>query len=141
MPPDAAIAPVAKAGLSVAESGLLGALVVIFLGIAIFAVVALYRAQNQRVDDQKQLNYQSQKNTEKTAEIIEKFNTAFAGFKTALEKQDANQQESYRLLEALSAAVQATRSTVDSVLRDAVRGDKHQSSDSNPGRYHGRDRG
>lgn len=94
---------VVKPALSLLESTVLGAVLIIVLGVAITAVVMLIRVQNARVADQKALS-------DKSEALINKMITAFTDMKSAMEALKST-------LDGLKAAEQETQKVLNSQQR------------------------
>lgn len=110
-----------KAGLGVVESGLLGAFAVMCLVVSGVCVWQLIRVQNKRVADQKQLNDHMERAREKMEGLIEKMTEAFSGHRAALDRLTEAEKAQTETLRDLASKFEGVRTTMDSVIRDAVR--------------------
>lgn len=89
---------VVKPALSLLESTVLGAVLIIVLGVAITAVVMLIRVQNARVADQKAMNEKSEALTNKMITAFTDMKGALEGLKSTLESLKAAEQETQKAL-------------------------------------------
>jgi len=96
-----------KAGLSVVESSLLGAIAVLSLLVAIFSVWRLNVVQNLRVEDQRKMS-------ERMEKLTEKLTTTFSEFSNTMTNLNQTEKDGQQLLREL-------KSSVDSVVLEAVR--------------------
>jgi hypothetical protein len=96
-----------RSGLSVLESSLLGAIAVLCLVVAIFAVWKLNKVQNERVEDQKQMSGRMEKLAEKLVSTFSETNNALSNL-TQAEKDG-------------QALMQQLKSSIDGVIMAAVR--------------------
>ena len=118
----------AKSGLTILETSLLGAFAILCLAVAVVAVWQLIRVQNKRVCDQQKLNDHMEKARERMEGLIEKMTAAFAGHKAALEQLSRTEQQQTDSLKQVGEGLTKVQTTLDSVIRDAVRGRPRSSS-------------
>ena len=116
------------------KDSVLGALLVIAVGLCVWAVLRLNSVQNKRVADQKQMNDRMEKSQEKMAGLIEKMTEAFAGHKAALEKLADTERSQTDTMVKLCGEMRGLQGTVDSVIRDAVRRSSPRSYTPSSGR-------
>lgn len=112
---------VVESGLTIIESSLLGAFTILCMAVAGVCIWQLIRVQNNRVTDQQQLNTHMEKAREKMEGLIEKMTEAFAGHKAALEKLNETERLQTETMRGLASKFEGMRTTMDSVIRDAVR--------------------
>lgn len=96
-----------RSGLNVLESSLLGAITVLSLLVAIFAVWKLNRVQNDRVEDQKQMS-------ERMEKLGTQLASTFSETKNTLNNLTEAEKEGQELLQQL-------KSSIDNVIMAAVR--------------------
>lgn len=87
-----------KPALSLLESTVLGAVLILVLAVAITAVVMLIRVQNARVADQKSMNDKSEALTNKMITAFTDMKGALEGLKGTLESLKAAEQETQSVL-------------------------------------------
>lgn len=87
-----------KPALSLLESTVLGAVLIVVLGVAITAVVMLIRVQNSRVADQKAMNDKSEALTNKMITAFTDMKGALEGLKGTLDSLKAAEQETQSVL-------------------------------------------
>lgn len=96
-----------RSGLTLLESSLLGAIAVLSLLVAIFAVWKLNRVQNERVEDQKQMSERMEKLADRLVSTFSETNSALQNL-TQAEVQG-------------QALMQQLKSSIDGVIMAAVR--------------------
>lgn len=107
----------AKAGLTLIESSILGAVAVLTIVVAFFAIWKLLKVQekisevhDQRVEDQKQMSVRMESLTEKLI-------TTFSKMENALTNLTQAEKDGQALLQAMKASQ-------ESVILEAVRGNR-----------------
>lgn len=105
----------------IVKDSVLGALLVVAVGLCVWAVLRLSSVQNKRVADQKQMNERMEKSQEKMASLIEKMTDAFTGHKAALDRLSDTEKSQTETMVHLCSKMEGVQSTIDSVVRDAVR--------------------
>lgn len=98
----------AQAGLNVIEWGVVGAILILSVAINIFAVYKLSKVQDLRVRDQQRMS-------DKIQGLTEKMTAAFSGMKNSLDNLTQAEKDGQTVLQAL-------KQSLDTVIRDAVRG-------------------
>lgn len=106
---------------SIVKDSVFGALLIVAVVLLIWLVRRVLAIQDLRVQDQKDMSARLEKSQEKQGALIEKMTEAFGAFKNTVEKLNQTQEMSRGATNDLVAAVRSLQSTVDSVLRDAVR--------------------
>lgn len=120
-PTDDAAGVVVKSGLGIVESGLLGSFAILCLVVSGVCVWQLIRVQNKRVGDQKQLNEHMEKARERMEGLIEKMTEAFSGHRAALDRLNETEKLQTETMRNLASKFEGMQTTMDSVIRDAVR--------------------
>lgn len=103
------------------KEGVMGALLVVSVALLVFLVRRVLAVQDMRVEDQKKMSDRLERSQERQSALIEKMTQAFTSFESAVDKMNQTQQLSSASVTALLAEVGKLQSTVDSVVRDAVR--------------------
>ena len=98
----------AKAGLSILESSILGAITVLAFAIAIFAIWKLVKVQDQRVKDKESTN-------DKMEKLMEKFITTFSKMENALTNLTQAEKDGQALLQSM-------KQSQETIILEAVRG-------------------
>lgn len=106
----------------VIKDGVLGALLIIAVGLCVWAVMRLNSVQNKRVEDQRLMNERMEKSQDRMAGLIEKMTEAFTGHKAALDRLSESEKSQTETMVKLCSKMEGMQGTVDSVIRDAVRG-------------------
>jgi uncharacterized protein HemX len=125
------------------KDGVLGALLVLAVVGIVILVWRLLRAQDLRVEDQNKANDALEKVREKTSTLMEQLMQASHETTRAMERLTDAQEDNVRALDRVCSALTSVQTTLESVLRDAVRGrgDSHTSTSSSsrhevrPGSY------
>lgn len=106
---------------SIVKDSVFGALLIVAVVLLIWLVRRVLAIQDLRVQDQKDMSARLENSQEKQGALIEKMTEAFSAFKNTVEKLNQTQEMSRGATNDLVVAVRSLQSTVDSVLRDAVR--------------------
>jgi high-affinity Fe2+/Pb2+ permease len=119
-------APVSKAAeiaiYSIVKDSVFGALLIVTVILLVWLVRRVLSIQDLRVQDQKDMSDRLEKSQEKTSALIEKMTEAFTTFQSAVDKLNQTQELSREATADLASTVRSLKDTVDSVVRDAVRG-------------------
>lgn len=107
---------------AIVRESVLGALLVVAVVLLVWLVRRVLAIQDLRVSDQKQMSDRLEKAQEKTTQLINTMTEAFSTFKVTLEKINQTQELSREAATELSSSVKSLQNTVDSVIREAVRG-------------------
>lgn len=118
------------AAYSIVRDSVFGALLIVAVVLLIWLVRRVLAIQDLRVQDQKDMSARLEKSQEKTGEIIVKMTEAFSTFKSAVDKFNQTQELNWEATSDLTSTVRSLQGTVDSVVRDAVRGPYRSSSRS-----------
>lgn len=97
-----------RAGLSVIESGVLGALLVLSVGLNVWVIATLIKLQNSRIDDKTS-------DSKRIESLNEKLITAFSGMKNSLDNVNETSK-------AAASGLQAVKNSIDNVILLAVQG-------------------
>jgi uncharacterized protein HemX len=120
------------AAYSIVRDSVFGALLVVaVLGIA-WLIRRLLSVQDQRVADQVRANELMERTREKTTALMSQMTSASSAVNVALEKLTDVQGDNGRAITELRSAVQALQSTMDSIIREAVREAARGRNDSYP---------
>lgn len=122
---------------SIIRESVLGALLLL-------AVVGLYllmrrllSVQDQRVADQVRANELMERSREKTAALMEQVTTASIGTNNALDRLTDVQSDQVRAIAELRSSQQSIQTTIDSVIREAVRSRVEGPGQGSSGRHEG----
>lgn len=115
---------------SIVKDSVFGALLIVSVVLLIWLVRRVLAIQDLRVQDQKDMSERLEKSQEKTSALIEKMTEAFSTFKSAVDKLNQTQELSRDATSELTSTVRSLQGTVDSVVRDAVRGPYRSSRSS-----------
>lgn len=96
-----------KAGLTVLESSILGAIAILAITISTWAVYKLSKVQDKRVADQVAMN-------DKMERLIEKMTTAFSEMNNSLYNLVQAEKDGQALMSAL-------KTSVDGIIMEAIR--------------------
>ena len=113
------------AAYAIVKDSVFGALLVAAVALLVWLIRRVLAIQDLRVDDQKQMSERLEKAQERQGQIIEKMTEAFSAFKSSIDRSKESQDSDREAVDKLSTSVTSMRSTLDSVLRDAVRGRSH----------------
>lgn len=106
-----------KAGLTVLESSLLGALAILCLLIGVVGVWLSYRTQNARVADQKKMSG-------KLEELIREQTQFTTSMTLAIKELDATEKQQVAVLQRILLEQQALKTTMDSIVAGLMSGRK-----------------
>jgi hypothetical protein len=126
---------VASAAGNVIEKGVLGALLIIAVVGIIFLIRRLLAVQDQRVADQVRSNELMERTREKTALLMEHVAKSSNETNTTLDRHADKIEDNTKAAGELRTELAALRSTMDSVMRDAVRSGGHSSESSSSSRH------
>lgn len=108
-------------GFIIKES-VMGALLVVAVALLVWLVKRVLAIQDLRVEDQKKMSERLEKASDKQAALITTMTETFTAFKVTLEKLNNTWELNEKATSSLSSSVDKLQNTVDSVVRDAVRG-------------------
>ncbi len=112
------------AAYSIVRDSVYGALLVAAVGGIVWLIKRLLAAQDQRVADQIRANESMDRTREKTAALMEQMTRALSEVNGALERMSDLQGDSVRAINDVRTALSNIATTLDSIIRDAVRGSR-----------------
>ena len=119
------VADVATSALStIVNNSILGALLVVAVCAIGLLIKRLLAVQDLRVADQVRANEIMERNREKSATLMEQYTKASNEVNSAVERFTDVQGDTLRTIGSLQTAIASLQSTLDSVIRDAVRGNR-----------------
>jgi len=104
----------AKGGLTVLESSLLGAIVVLCLGVAILSVWKLIKVQDARIEDRERERQGRDKIQAELIALNERMIETFTALKASIDKLRESERDGQEMLRGV-------RQSLDSVVLEAVR--------------------
>jgi septal ring factor EnvC (AmiA/AmiB activator) len=105
----------------IVRESFLGAFAVLCLVLCVAAAWLLVRVQNQRTQDLKQMSDKMEKSQDQMAQLIGKMTEAFLGHKAALKRLTDTEKVQTETMQNMVSKMEGMRTTIDSVIRDAVR--------------------
>lgn len=103
-----------KGGLSLVESSILGAITVVAVGIAIFAIWKLSRVQDARVSDREKLSSEKDKLLSELITLNNKMTETFSATKSSIDELRSSEREGQEVLRGV-------RQSLDTVVLEAVK--------------------
>ena len=109
------------AAAAIVKDSVFGALLLGAVMLLVWLVRRVLAVQDARVADQKQMSERLEKAQDRQGQLIEKMTEAFSAFKGSVDSLIQAQESGRNAITELNTSVQQLRTTMDSVIRDAVR--------------------
>lgn len=121
--PTKSVAGVAETAMySIVKDSVFGALLLVAVFGIIWLIRRLLSVQDMRVADQVRANEKMEAIRDKTAKLLEQLTKTSSESSVALERMIDAQSDNVRSLGEMRTTVERQQLTIDSVIRDAVRG-------------------
>lgn len=110
------------AAYNVVRDSVFGALLLVAVVLCVWLVKRVLEVQDLRVADQKHMSERLEKAQDRQGTLIEKTTEAFSSFRGSIDQLNRTQETHRDADYELASVIQRLQGTVDSVIRDAVRG-------------------